>query len=168
MKSEKPKVFIVYGPTGCGKTTKSQDIADFLGCTAIIDEPSDGDLVALDLKYPNQDVLVLSSLARSDFPKFNFGVRFLGFFYICKVAGLDTRKPLHKDNNGKVGEIEILKTYTIHGESESYLPVGNKYPCYLNDAGLAYFVEEDEPGEPCTHFLSDLNEDGINYKFHRA
>lgn len=68
----------------------------------------------------------------------------------------------------KIGEVEILQTYTIHGENESYLPVGNKYPCYLNERGLTYFIEEDEPGELCNHFLSDLNEDGINYKFTRT
>jgi len=167
MKNEKINIFIVLGPTACGKTTNAKSIADFLGCTTIIDEPTEFDLSALNLKYSNQKILILTSRNIADLPDVPINVKVMGFFYVCSVAGIEARKPFQKLRDGKVGEIEILQTYTIHGESETYLPVGNKYSCFINEHGLVYFTEEDEPGEPATHFLSDLNEDGINYKFHR-
>lgn len=159
-------IFIVYGPTGCGKTTKSKQIAEFLGCAAILDDVRSYDLIRIPFDYPNKKVLVLSSLAMHDFQDIPVNVKVISFSYICDIAGLTAKPPFHYSKNVKVGEVEILQTYTIHGESPSYLPVGNKYPCYLNEQGMTFFIEEDEPGEPCTHFLSDLNEDGINYKFH--
>lgn len=48
-------ITFIYGPQGCGKTTKAKQFAEFYGATQIVEEPS---LVDLDNLPENSLVLV--------------------------------------------------------------------------------------------------------------
>ena len=70
MNNQTPNSCIVYGPEGCGKTTKAQVIANALGLSKILDNWSAGAPV------PPMDTLVLTN---ADNPAFYYPGRVLTF-----------------------------------------------------------------------------------------